>query len=187
MSGDSRHGLTKVVVVGSSCSGKTTLARRLAEVLGCPPIELDALYWKAHWEPRSESEFRTRVERAIACSAWVVDGNYRTRLGSLVWQEATAVVWLDYSFARVFGRALARTFRRVFSGERVYEGNHETFSRAFLSRDSILWWVIISWRKNRLQLGDLQRRASASKPIFFTFRQPREAAAWLARVEAEHP
>ena len=102
----------------------------------------------------------------------MVDGNYRTRLGGLVQREATVVVWLDYCFPRVFLRALRQTFRRVFTGERVYAGNTESFARAFLSRDSILWWVIISWRKNRSQLEELQRRAAGSGPVFFVFRLP---------------
>jgi len=101
-----------------------------------------------------------------------------------VQREATAVAWLDYSFPRVFSRALQRTFRRVFTGERVYAGNTESFARAFLSRDSILWWVIISWRKNRTQLEELQRRAADGGPVFFVFRSPSEAETWLARVEA---
>ena len=182
---DSRNeaDLSKVWVVGSSCSGKTTLARRLAAALESPRVELDALYWKADWEPRSKDEFRSGVARAIRRESWVVDGNYRTRLQGLVWNEATAVVWLDYSFPRVFGRALRRTSRRVFTRQRVYSGNIETFSHAFLSRDSVLWWVIVSWRRNRRQIGELARQRAGSSPEFIAFRHPSEAEAWLRRLE----
>ncbi len=37
----------RIVVVGTTGSGKTTLAAQLALIAGCPHIELDAL----HWEP----------------------------------------------------------------------------------------------------------------------------------------
>ena len=37
--------MQRVMVVGTSCSGKTTLARGLSGALGVPHIELDALYW----------------------------------------------------------------------------------------------------------------------------------------------
>ena len=177
--------LSRVVVVGSSCSGKTTFARRLAVALESPRIELDALYWGPDWEPCPEDEFRVRVAEAIASVSWVVDGNYRTRLAGLVFKQATAVVWLDYSFARVFSRALRRTFWRVFTGERVYAENVETFTHAFLSRESILWWVIVSWRKNRLQLAELKRRSANNAPEFFAFRRPGEAENWLCQVERQ--
>jgi len=171
-------------VVGCSCSGKTTLALRLAAALGHSRIELDALYWLADWEARSDAEFREEVARAIARPHWVVDGNYRTRLQGLVWSEATAVVWLDYSFPRTFVRALRRTFRRVFTRERIYAGNIESFRHAFLSRDSILWWVVIIWRKNRRELEALKEGAKGGAPRFFVFRRPAEAETWLAAVEA---
>lgn len=37
----------RIVVIGSTGSGKTTLANQLAHTLNLPHIELDAL----HWEP----------------------------------------------------------------------------------------------------------------------------------------
>ena len=46
--------LTHVVVVGTSCSGKTTLARRLARILASEHVELDSLYWGSGWTPRPD-------------------------------------------------------------------------------------------------------------------------------------
>ena len=39
----------RIVVVGSSGAGKTSLARRLAAQLGVPHIELDALHFAEDW------------------------------------------------------------------------------------------------------------------------------------------
>ena len=36
-------------VVGSSGSGKSTVARRLADILGVPYVELDAIHWRPGW------------------------------------------------------------------------------------------------------------------------------------------
>jgi adenylate kinase family enzyme len=139
----------RVAVVGTSCSGKTTFARELSEVVGAAHIELDALHWKANWEARSTAEFRSLVEDAVSCEGWVADGNYQA-VRELVWSRATAVVWLNYPFWRVFSRALLRTLRRVLTREELYSGNRESLRQAFFSRDSILLWVITShWGRNR--------------------------------------
>ena len=57
--------MTRVVVIGTSCVGKTTFARSLARVLRFPHIELDTLYWQPNWVPRASDEFRALTVRAL--------------------------------------------------------------------------------------------------------------------------
>ena len=92
---------------------------------------LDAFYWGPEWTPRAG--FQLHVSAAVARQRWVIDGNY-SAVRHLIWRRATAIVWLDYSFGRVFGRALRRTARRVLTGERLYGGNRETIHNALLDR-----------------------------------------------------
>jgi adenylate kinase family enzyme len=84
----------RVSVVGCSGSGKSTLARRLSGVLGVPHIELDALHWGPDWSAASAEELSERVRQATAADAWVVDGSYQSKLGTLVWERADTVVWV---------------------------------------------------------------------------------------------
>ena len=132
-------------MVGTSCAGKTTLARQLSRALGAPHIELDAIHWQPNWEARSAEEFRQLVGDAVAGERWVVDGNYSVSR-DIVWGRATAIVWLNYSFRVVLWRALYRTTRRVISREELFSGNRETFRQAFLSRDSIILWATTTYR-----------------------------------------
>ena len=68
--------MTRVVVIGTSCVGKTTFAKSLARVLSFPHIELDALYWQPNWVPRPPEEFRALTAQALSQGYWVTDGNY---------------------------------------------------------------------------------------------------------------
>lgn len=161
----------RVVVIGTSCSGKTTLARALANRWNVPHIELDALHWQPNWTPRPLTEFRALTETAIAAERWVLDGNY-SKVRDLVWGRATTVIWLNYPFHVVFGRALSRTIKRVLFREELYSGNRETFRLAFLSRESILWWVITTYHRRRREYPTL-------------FKQP--AYAHLKVIELQTP
>jgi len=166
------------VVVGSSCSGKTTYARRLAAILGHTHIELDALNWLPNWVERPLEDFRALVGEAVSADAWVVDGNYR-KVRDLIWPRATCIVWLNYGFPTVMARALNRTFRRALSGEVLYSGNRETFRKAFLNRDSLLLWVITSFRRRRRNFAELRCDNVFPHLCWFEFRNPSEAARFL--------
>jgi adenylate kinase family enzyme len=131
----------RVAVIGTSCSGKSTLAAALAAELDAPHIELDAHYWGPNWTPIDGAQFRQRIDEQTSQPRWVCDGNYSV-IRDLVWRRADTIVWLNYSFPVVFGRALRRTISRCITRSTIFSGNRESFRMSFLSRDSILLWVV---------------------------------------------
>jgi len=133
--------LKRIVVIGSSCAGKTTLARSLAKTLQAKHIELDSLNWLPDWQQRSSEELMALAADAVGDENWVLDGNY-SRTRRIIWPRATRIIWLDYSFPVVMFRTIKRTIRRVFTKEVLFGNNRETFRNAFLSRDSMILWVI---------------------------------------------
>jgi len=171
----------RIVVVGTSGSGKTTFARSLAEALRREHIELDALHWGPNWTPRTD--FAELVRAAVTADAWVVDGNY-SRVRDQVWERATAVVWLNYPFRVVFWRALVRTIRRVVSRETLYSGNRESWRDAFLEPDGIPWWVIRTHRKRRREYAALLREPRFRHLAVFELHSHAEALAVLAAETA---
>jgi adenylate kinase family enzyme len=175
--------LARVVVVGTSCSGKTTFARDLSQILQTRHIELDALHWKEDWEARPPEELRCLVEEAVSCERWIVDGNYGA-VREVTWTRATAVAWLNYPFWLVFSRALWRTVRRVSTREELYSGNRESFRGAFLSRDSILLWVISSHWRRRREYRRLEETEYYPQLRFFEFRRPSQASIFLGQMRA---
>ena len=141
--------MRRVVVIGTTGSGKSRLAQRLAEQTGLRVIELDALFWGRDWQPAPVELFRHRVEREIGEGGWIVVGNYG-QVRDLVWRPADTLVWLDLPVTLVMWRLVRRTLRRVATREELWgTGNRETWRNAFFSRQSILLWALKTHRRNR--------------------------------------
>lgn len=94
---DSFRYAQQISVVGTPGSGKTTLARRIAQQLQIPHVELDALHWEPDWTAASDQVFRDRATKALEGDRWVVDGNYN-KIRDLVWSRADTVVFLRNIF-----------------------------------------------------------------------------------------
>ena len=91
----------RIVVVGTSGSGKTTFARELAGRLGLPHVELDALHHGPNWYEPSAHEFRATIEDELfSLDGWVCCGAYHHKLGELVPSRADTLVWLDLPLGR---------------------------------------------------------------------------------------
>ena len=172
--------MQRVNVVGTSSSGKTTLARRLAERLGVPYVELDALHWEPNWTEAPNDVMRERVRAAISPDSWVIDGNY-SAVRDLVWARADTVVWLDFSLRTILARYASRTARRIRTREELWSGNRERV-RALLGRDSLLWWILSTYGRRRREYPLLL--AAHPHITAIRLRTPREATEWLASVNS---
>jgi adenylate kinase family enzyme len=139
----------KIAVVGTSGSGKTTVARELARRLGVPHVELDALFHGPGWAETPAEEFRRRVAAATDGDGWVVDGNYDSKLGDLVLGRADTVVWLDLPLRVALTRVTRRTVGRIRTGEELWNGNRESWRGGFLGWESMFVWTIRSHLRHR--------------------------------------
>src|SRR5712691_1868967 len=113
----------RVAVRGGTGSGKSTFARALARRLDLPYVELDALHHGPNWREATAEELRAKVEAALDDGrGWVVDGNYDSKLGTLVLDRAELIVWLDLPLLVKLPRLVRRTVRRTRSREELWNG-----------------------------------------------------------------
>lgn len=179
-----RHGMKRIVVVGSTGSGKTTLAATLASRLDLRHIELDALHWDAGWTPAPKDTFRARTSAALAVSdRWVVDGNY-SAVRDLVWDRADTLVWLDYRLPLLFWRLARRTLVRVYRKEELWNGNREDLRTHLFSRDSLFLWLVTSYGPRRREFPKVLARPELGHLEVYRFRSPRKAEEWLQQCTA---
>jgi adenylate kinase family enzyme len=171
--------MRRVNVRGTSGSGKTTTSRRLAELLGVPFIELDALHHGPNWAEPTPEDFRARVEAAIedAPHGWVIDGSYASKLGDVVLGRADTLVWLDLPLRVCLSRLWRRTWKRIIRREELWSGNRESIHTAFLMKDSLFAWTIKEHRPGRQRL--LARIARNPHLEVVHLRSPEEVETFL--------
>ena len=167
------------ILAAASGSGKTTLGRALADRLGVPFHELDALHHGPGWTEASPAELRARVEPLVAAPAWVIDGAYRGKIGDLVLARADTVVWLDLPRRVWLPRLLRRTFRRLVMRQELWNGNRETLRGVLWDRNAL---IPFAWRT----FPDRRRgypTELAPYPVV-RLRTPRDVRRFLATVDS---
>jgi len=99
--------MRRILIVGNSGGGKSTLARRLGEKLSLPVIHLDVIFWKPGWVEIGADLFRAEVTRAVQAPAWICDGNF-SGTWDIRMPAADTIVWLQQPRWLCLARAVWR-------------------------------------------------------------------------------
>ena len=90
--------MNKIVVLGASGTGKTTVGRRLSEKLGIKALHLDSVYWLKDLENISKEEFDRHMKDFLMKNRkWVIDGNYsNNKHFKYRLDAADTIIFLDF-------------------------------------------------------------------------------------------
>jgi adenylate kinase family enzyme len=172
----------RIVVYGPASTGKTTVASRIAQRIGVPHVELDAVFWLPGWTQKSEEEFRAEVSALLEKypDGWVFDGNYRL-VRDLILPLADTVVWLHPPFLVACWWLWKRTISRAWRREILWGTNRESWRQSFFSRDSLILYQMTHWRRSLKRtaraLVEIQNNASV-----FELRSTREVNDFLTSL-----
>lgn len=183
MAADSIIG-TRIAIVGSSGSGKSTVGEQLAEALELSFVELDALYWKPGWVGSEPEEFASKVEAATSGEGWIVAGNYH-QAWPVYWPRVDTVVWLDLPLPLCLSRIVARSWRRARRRELLWETNYERFwpqLKVWSPNDSLLAWTVTRRRGLKQQVFDAVRGDPAAPSRVVRLRSSRDIDHFLRLV-----
>jgi energy-coupling factor transporter ATP-binding protein EcfA2 len=177
------RGCQRILILGRTGSGKTTLARELAAAIGVPHVELDALYFGPNFSTAPLPVLRDRTRAAIAGDRWVTDGN-KSAVRDLVWPRADTVIWLDYplvvSLWRLGKRALWRT--SVLKAQAAGTDEKARLPRQFLLAAK---GVLTALRSHKGQRREYPRMFAEQENQHLTvvrLRSPHATRRWLAHI-----
>jgi adenylate kinase family enzyme len=173
----------RISVIGNSGSGKTRLAKRIADILGTTYVELDAIHHLAGWEPIDPELFTAEVDFIAKGATWVIDGNYRAVvMDGPVWQRADTVVWLDLPRRTVMRQVIGRTVRRTLRKEELWNGNRESLRNLYAwdPYKSIIRWAWTQHSKHEERFSSAMASPAFSHITFVRLTSHHESERWLS-------
>jgi adenylate kinase family enzyme len=179
----SLEGCNRILVIGRTGSGKTTLAREIAAARKVPHVELDSLYFGPDFSTVPEPVLRERVTKAIEDDHWVTDGNKRA-VRDLVWPRADTIVWLDYPITVSLWRLGRRARRRTASlrTEAAESGDKKQLPKQMLAAAKGVLTALRSHTGQRKEFPKLFAAAENQHLAVVRLRSPRATQQWYARV-----
>ena len=70
----------RIILVGSGGSGKSWLAKRLANITDHKMIHLDCEFWQPNWTKMPKEEWIEKQNGFIKGEKWIIDGNYNSSM-----------------------------------------------------------------------------------------------------------
>ncbi len=101
--------MQRIVIIGNSGSGKSSLTRQLGARLSLPPIHLDGWFWEpggfTHKRPQ-EIVFQ-QIATAKQAERWIVEGVYG-ELAARFFSRAEGLIWLNLDWKTCRSNLLTR-------------------------------------------------------------------------------
>lgn len=167
--------MKKIMIVGSAGAGKSTLARKLNEIIGIKLFHLDKLFWKPDWECISREELEEKIRSVITLDSWIIDGNYSSTMEMRL-KEADTIIFLDFPLWLCLWGVIKRRF--MYEGKirpDITEGCKEKLDWEFIK------WILTFPFKERKAIHEKINQYSKEKNVFI-FKNRKEVKEFISML-----
>lgn len=169
--------MDRIAILGCGGSGKTVLARRLAERLGLTVTNLDALYYDDTWSALPQDKFAAIQRELVAADRWLIEGNYASTLPIRL-ARADTVIFLDLpALTCLWGIAQRRWHYR---GGQHADGVYDRITRSFVK-------YILGYRRTMRPRVNTLVAEHGRHVQYLQFTSRRRANQFLRQLDATTP
>jgi len=146
----------KIMVIGLACSGKTTIAQQLGEVLNLPVFHMDKIIWQEDWVKAPDTSFKHAQQQILNKENWIYEGFNPSTLSKQV-ESADRIIYLNKSHVVITFNYLKRLIQhRDRARASMPEGNVEHFSFSYIK------WL---WKYKNQDIIDKVLEYAKGKPV----------------------
>ena len=132
----------RIAIIGNAGGGKSTLARRLSEVLGIPVTHVDAIQFQSGWKRTPEETCNQILNEITRNERWIIDGFGSDDVIERRLEMADTVLFFDYPIWRHYWWAIKRQFAARHGQRQELPDNCPEFTWSY-TRElfSVMWRV----------------------------------------------
>jgi len=128
----------KILIIGCSGTGKSTLAKELHHQLEFPLLHLDQI-WHVHYD---KQKFYQQLQNFMTDNPdFIIDGNYADSLPMRV-VEADTIIWLQTSRIKAVWRVLLRSLKirlKLYKRDDMAEAFQEKWDKEYWKFLKFVW------------------------------------------------
>jgi adenylate kinase family enzyme len=106
--------MTRIAIIGNAGGGKSTLSRKLRDLLRLPLHPIDHLQWRPGWRPTPKKEFTEAHVKLLAEPRWIIDGWGDFDAIEERFRRSDTIILVDYPLWRHYWWAIKRQFMCLF-------------------------------------------------------------------------
>jgi len=173
--------MKRVAVFGNAGGGKSTLAKRLAELTRLPLYPLDTIQWKAGGDPVPHEEYLRAHADLLRQDTWIIDGFGCAASAWERFSQADTLVYVDLPLATHYWQVTKRLVKGLWVAPEGWPDNSPMWSSTMASYRVIP----LCHREMTPRYRQLVADAARSKRVHH-LRSPAEMTAFLAAVRREY-
>lgn len=87
--------INKIAIIGGPGTGKTTLAKKLSNLLSISFFSIDDIKFYKNWIPKNKKDVDNKIYTILNKSQWIIEGNHLRNLEGIL-SKADIVIFLDF-------------------------------------------------------------------------------------------
>ena len=133
---------TRIAIIGNAGGGKSTLARKLGQVLNIPVTHVDSIQYQSGWLRTPKEECDQVLSDIANGERWIIDGFGSDELIERRIEIADTVLFLDFPIWRHYWWALKRQLAARNGQREELPNNCPEFNFAYTKKLMNVMWLV---------------------------------------------